>query len=53
MVKVMNGGFLRMIKFVTIFMIKVIRMFFNFKRSSNEAGEVFVDLIFSGGFKRM
>ena len=35
--KVMNGGIPRLAKFVSIFMIKIILMFFNFKRFSNDA----------------
>jgi hypothetical protein len=31
MVKVMDGGFPRMAKFVSIFAVKVIRMFFDFE----------------------
>jgi hypothetical protein len=37
MIKVMNGGILKLAKFVVIFAIKIIRMFFNFKRFLNEA----------------
>jgi hypothetical protein len=36
MVKVMNGGLPRLAKFVAIFAIEVIRMFFNFKGFTNE-----------------
>ena len=53
MVKVMNGGFPRVAKFVSIFTVKFVRIVFDFHGFSNEAGGVFVDLIFSGGFKRM
>jgi hypothetical protein len=40
MVKVMDGRFPRMAKFVAIFSVKVIRMFFDFKGFSNETKEV-------------
>jgi hypothetical protein len=33
MVKMMNGGFPRVAKFVAIFAVKVVRMFFNFRAS--------------------
>jgi hypothetical protein len=37
MIKVMNGRLPRLAKFVAIFTIKIIRMFFNFKSFLNEA----------------
>jgi hypothetical protein len=40
MVKVMNGGLPGLAKFVDIFAIKVIRMFFDFKGFLNEMGGV-------------
>jgi hypothetical protein len=40
MIKVMNGGLPRLAKFVAIFVIKIIRMFFNFKSFTNEARRV-------------
>jgi hypothetical protein len=37
MIKVMNGGFPGLAQFVAIFVIKVIRVFFNFKSFPNKA----------------
>jgi hypothetical protein len=44
-VEVMNGGFPRLTKFVAIFAIKMIRMFFYFKSLSNEP----IDVVREGG----
>jgi hypothetical protein len=40
MIKVVNGGFSILAKFVVIFVIKIIRMFFYFKCFSNELRRV-------------
>jgi hypothetical protein len=40
LIKVVNGGFPRLAKFVAIFAIKIIRMFFYFKSFPNESSGV-------------
>jgi len=40
MVKVMNGGFPRVAKFVSIFTVKFVRIVFDFHGFSNETGGV-------------